>query len=808
MAPLPLDGVRVVDTADERAEMGGRILADLGAEVLRIEPPGGAPSRRLPPDADGNGLFFAVRNLGKSSATLDLASAAGRARFVELAREADVWIESSRPGRPLGGLDPAAVAAECPDLVVVSVSDFGQTGPYRDYAGSDPVLVALSGMLFRAGVPELPPVLPPGSMAYDIAGVVAALAALTGLWHRLRRGSGAHFDLSVIEACAQTTDWGLTSYSFINRLGSYAEVRNGGGPIYNIYPCRDGYVRASVVTKREWHKIREWLGNPEFLMDAHWDISANRIEARDVIEPLYRELFADKTKVELSIEGQRRGLGITPLLEPSEVLEAEHFRARAAFRRMPVVDGVDGPVPDGFFSFDGVRAGVRSAAPAAPGPDLTTSPGSPWAPRQAVPDPVPDPRSPLGRPAASAPPDGRPRPFEGLRVLDFGVAGATPEVARLLAELGAESIRVESRLRPDMFRVLFGSEMSPVFASSNRSKRSFGVDFASEEGRGLIEELIRRSDVLVENLPPGTMERLGLSWAEVSRINPAIVMLSSQLMGANGPWSEWKGYGANTQPVGGLTHLWSFPDTGPVGSNVAFPDHVVGRLGTVAVLAALLGRARTGRGGHVEIAQVEVVLNFLADRYLQEALRPGSVGPRGNDSDRGFPWGVYPCAGDQRWCVVTCRDDAEWKRLADALGRPDWAADPELATEAGRRARAEEIHAGLAGWTSQRSDREAMSALQAHDVAAGMMMYISDEPSDPHLRARTYVREIDQPGLGTLMFEGPAFRSDALPDVDLFPAPALGQDTRLVCRELLGLDDALIDELLARGVLFEPLPAS
>ncbi|HEV2368953.1 MAG TPA: CoA transferase, partial [Acidimicrobiales bacterium] len=600
------------------------------------------------------------------------------------------------------------------------------------------------------------------------------------------------------EACAQTTDWGLTSYSFIRRFGAYAETRNGGGPIYNVYPCKDGFVRASVVTPREWHRIREWLGDPEFLMDPHWDTNASRIEARDVIEPLYCGLFADQTKIELSAEGQRRGLGITPLLEPGDVLRAAHFEKRGAFVTMPVIDGVEGPVANGLVSFDGDRAGIRTPAPAAPGPALGSGSPLPWAAR-------PDDGAGKARAGRFDAADADGYPFRGLRVLDFGVAGAAPEVARLLAEYGADSIRVESRLRPDLFRVIMGTEMSAVFASSNRSKRSFGVvDFRNSESIEVIKDLIARSDVLVENLPPGTMEQMGLGWDEVHEANPAMIMLSSQLMGSGGPWEDWRGYGANTQPVGGLTHLWSFPDTDPVGANVAFPDHVVGRLGTAAVLAALLERERTGVGRHIEIAQVEVVLNMLADLYVKEALEPGSVGPEGNEKGRGCPWNVYPCAGEQRWCVVTCRDDEDWASVVEALGRPDWAVGPALRTVDGRRAARRMIDERLSEWTSARSDQEVMETLQRHGVPAGRMMYISDMPEDPHLQARGYIRELDQPGLGPVLFEGPAFYGDALPDVDLYPAPELGQHTRELARDLLGLDDESVTKLVERGVLYEP----
>jgi crotonobetainyl-CoA:carnitine CoA-transferase CaiB-like acyl-CoA transferase len=804
---LPLSGMRVVDTVSSTAELCGRILADLGADVVRVEPPGGDAGRALPPLHDGAGLFHAVRNLGKRAVAIDVATEEGRLSFLDLVGGADVWLESSPPDLPLApGLDAGEVARRHPRLIVTSITPFGRTGPYRRYVATDPVVGSLAGLLFRAGVPELPPVLPPGTMAYDIGAIVAAFATLTAWCQRLRTGAGQHLDLSVMLACAQTTDWGITSYSHISRTGTYAEVRNGGGPIYNIYPCRDGYIRAAVVTRREWHKMRAWLGEPEFLQDPHWDVGAHRIEARDVIEPLYQALFGHRTMTELSEEGQARGLGVTPLLTPADVLAGAHFSALGSFRPMAVAGPLHGRVASGFFTFDGERVGPRGPAPEVPAAPSPPG-GVAWAdgPDAVPPDGPPSWAGPDPGRAHGAGTGGRPgHPFAGLRVLDFGVAGAAPEVARLLAEYGADAIRVESRNRPDLFRVLMGTDMSAAFAASNRTKRSFGVDFATGRGVELVLDLIRTADVLVENLPPGTMAGLGLGWEEVRRANPRLVMLSSQLMGPVGPWRTWKGYGANTQPVAGLTHLWSYPDTGPLGANVAYPDHVVGRLGATAVLAALLGRERTGRGCHVEIAQVEVVLNLLADLYLVEDLAPGSVGPRGNDSDAGAPWGVYQCAGEQRWCVVTCRHDRDWERLLDVIGGPAWLHDPALGTAAARRARRHEIDDAITEWTTTRSDRQVMEELQAAGVPAGRMTYISDEPDDPQLVDRGYIRLLDQPPLGPLIFDGPSFTGSDLPDVEITPAPALGEHTREIGADLLGLTPADVESLLVGGVLFAP----
>ncbi len=771
---LPLAGVRVVESVDELGELGGRLLADLGADVVRIEPPGGASSRRLPPWHDGESLSFAVRNANKRRLTADLATEDGRHTLHALLAEADIWIDGHRPGRLESlGLTPSTVLAELPHLVITSITDFGQSGPYRDFEATDPVLVAMSGCLYRAGIPELPPVLPPGRMAHDVAGIVTAFAALVGYWQRLATGRGQHLDVSAFEANAQTIDWGLATFSVAGASVAYGEVRSGAGPVYPLVPCADGFVRPSIVTPAEWTAMRAWMGLGDHLAGDEWSTASARASIRDELLELYRAFFADKTKVALAEEGQRRRMTITPLLDLQEVLAAPHFAELGSFTAAG-----DGLVPSGFLEVDGERAGWRDWC----------GEHDRWRERPVL---------RRGPAAAGA------RPFQGLRVLDFGVAGAAPEVGRLFAEYGADVITVESRDHPDLFRIIMGTDFSPPFVSSNRSKRSIGVDARHPDARAVLEALIAASDVIVENLPYGSMDRLHLGWDDIERINPAIVMISSQLMGTRGRWKEWRGYGANTQPVAGLTWLWSYPGLDrPVGANVALPDHVVGRLGAVAAVAGLVRRLRTQRGGHVEIAQVEVILNLLADTWAQATLEPGRVAPAGNRSERGAPWGVYPCAGDQRWCVITCRDDEEWARLRGAMGDPGWAGDPCFADAAGRRSNHDALDARVAAWTSTRSDREVMEQLQAHHVAAGMMMYPSDHATDPHLRERGYVCPLDQPGIGPMLVEGPAFHGTELDAPFVAPAPRLGEHTREICTGLLGLDPSKIDALIVSGALF------
>ena len=790
---LPLAGLRVLDMADERAELCGRTLADLGADVVRVEPPEGVPSRRMPPFAAGRSTFFEVRNFNKRSAMVDVESDAGRERLLDLLARADVWIETTKPGRLAAlGLDPIEISRRFPHLIVASITDFGQTGPYRDYEATDDVLTAIGGEIFRSGVVGRPPLLVPGSFAYDVAGVMGAFAILTAHWQRLRTGRGQHLDFSILECTAQVTDWSLANYSAIAGSGApYLEVRAGSGIVYPMYRCKDGYVRLVVLSPRQWHALREWLGNPEHLMDPHWDSLLGRMSIQqDILDPLYEELFMTMGMSELSAEAQRRGIVMTPVMHPRAVLEAEHYRERGSFASVSFPDGQVGRIASGFVEHNGQRVGFRGPAPEVGQHDGEIE--SSWPDARALGQSGPDPRLPL----------------EGLRVVDFGHGGVGVEAGRLFAEYGADVIKVESRAYPDFIRPVGGSEMSPSFASSSRSKRSLGVNIKTPDGLALIKKLIAEADVVIENNSTGTMQDLGLGWDALREVNPRLVMVSSQLMGSTGPWAGWLGYGPSTRPAGGMTWLWNFPDGGmPPGAGVIFPDHLVGRVCALAALAGLAGREQTGLGSHFEAAQVETVLTCMSQFFLQESLEPGSVAPLGNRRPQGAPWGVYQCAGEERWVVITVRNDDDWSGLRKALGEPEWAADPELASVEGRRARHDEIDSRLSEWTGSRSDREVMELLQSYGVPAGMMNYASDEPNDPHLQARGYLAEVDQPGVGHMILEGPAFYGSAMERPFIGPAPALGEHTRDIAVTLLGLSSEQAEELISAGVLEVTPPA-
>ena len=534
-------------------------------------------------------------------------------------------------------------------------------------------------MVAKAGIPEKPPLIPPGHLGYAVAGGHGAFATLAALYQRAHNGGhGQTIDLSINEAIAQVSDWSMPNASVMMRAGmAYGnEVRNGSGPVYTIFACKGGYVRLVILSPRQWRAMRAWLGEPDYLQDPELESFPARLGIADaVLNPLYEQHFATMTMEEVSAEAQRRGIVCTPVLTPHEVLTNEHFTSRRTFLDTEVAPGVSGPHHAGFFEIDGDRAGFRFRAPELG--EHTDEILAEWT--EARP-------APTGSPTAAA-------PLEGLRVMDFGHGGVGVEAGRLLAEYGADVIKIESITYPDFMRVVGGTLMSPSFASSSRSKRSLGVNAKAPEGNALLKELAARSDVVIENNSTGTMDSMGVGYRDLSAVNPGIVMTSSQLLGsrARGPTGSATGRAPSPSVASSISGTTT-TRTSPRGAGRSSRTTTWGGLCAVGALAELLGRERTGRGGHVEVAQAEVAAGVIGDLMLAEGLAPGSIVPTGNRRDEGAPWGMYPCAGEQQWIAITVRDDADWAGLVEGprlarLGDRPGAGDGRGATGRPRRHR-------------------------------------------------------------------------------------------------------------------------
>ncbi|SHN17047.1 CaiB/BaiF CoA transferase family protein [Cryptosporangium aurantiacum] len=788
----PLAGVRVLDLTDGSGELCGRYLADLGADVVLLEPPGGAGARRKVPLHQGVSLYFAAYNANKRGITLDLRD--DRDAFLRLVDAADLLIESGRPGELAAvGLGPDELRARNPRVIVVSITDFGQDGPYRDWVATDWTQLAMGGVLARNGLPGLPPLMPPGHLAGESAALQAAWAALVAYRNRLDTGVGDHVDAAVYEMTAQVVDPG---YGIAGSAtgGVPAPEMPRGRPdarhLYPIFPCADGYVRICLLAKRQWRGMFTWLGEPAEFADPKYDATHVRFRAAKQLYALIGDLFRDRSRDELVAEGQRHGVPIAALLSPGEVLHGDHFAVRGGFVDAEIAAGLSARMPTGPAELDGVHAGFRHRAPA-PG-EHTAAVLAEWQPR-----PTPEP----------APVPGRRRPLAGLRVLDLGVIVVGAELGRLLADQGADVIKVENRAFPDGSRQSArGERLSVTFAWGHRNKRSLGLDLRSPEGANLFRRLATDADVILSNFKPGTLESLGLGYTDLKALNPRLIMADSSALGSTGPWAKRMGYGPLVRASVGLTELWRYPDVEGSFSDAStiYPDHIAARVGATAVLALLIERVRTGTGGTVSIAQAETTFTQFAPEFLRESLEPATFRALGNAGEWNAPYGVYPCLGEDEWCAITVRTDDDWQRLCGVLGRLDWAADPALATAAGRIAAREKLDAQLAEWTATLAPREVMALLQDAGVPAGAMQRLTEYPADPQLAARGFLRPVTHPFIGHefLTEAGPA-RFEHVAEPELRPAPLAGQHTREIARELLGLDDARIEALLAAGVLEE-----
>jgi crotonobetainyl-CoA:carnitine CoA-transferase CaiB-like acyl-CoA transferase len=789
-----LDAVRVLDLSSGNADAVTRLFADLGADVLKVEPPGGNLAREELPTLAGASIPFALHNANKRSAVLDPLDVNDCRVFDDLAAYADIVVDSGLDGLAGAfGTSASELATRYPHLVVLSITDFGATGPRSSWRATDPVLYAMCGSLSRSGPTTGTPVLPPDGIASATAAVQAAWAALVAYYNRLRCGTGDYIDFSRFDAVVLALDPVFGAHG-----QAAAGIRRAGGwrgrpknqDAYPIYPCKDGFVRLCVLAPRQWRGLRRWLGEPEDFQDPKYDALGARFAAWPEISVLVRALFAEQTMKDLVVAGQAHGVPITAVLPPSWVLGSEHFQAVSAITDAELVPGVRTSVPTGYFVVDGQRSGFRDPAPV-PGQDEPC-----W---RADPAAVPSPSGKLGD-----------YPFSGLRILDLGVIVAGGELSRLFGDLGAEVIKVESADYPDGLRqARAGDAISETFAWTHRNQLGFGLDLRGAEGKEVFGRLVEEADAVFANFKPGTLISLGFSYDTLCGINPRIVLAESSAFGDTGPWSTRMGYGPLVRAATGVTRLWtsddpeSRPDAGRhafYDATTIFPDHVVGRVTAVAALAALIHRDRTGSGAHVHISQAEVVVNQLDTMYVTRAALAAGITRIRDDTSL---HAVYPCAGDDEWCVISIQSDSEWRCAVLIFDHPQWAHDPRFATGEARLANRRELVELVSAWTRMRTPVRAAELLQSAGVAAGPMNRPPDIVDDPQLIERKVYCDMVHPLIDRPLpaETGPApFRN--IPPAPQRPAPQPGQDTVEVCRNLLGMSSQETERLIRDGVLF------
>jgi len=780
------DDLRVLDCSDHRGHFAGYLLAGLGAEVIDVEPPGGNPARLRAPLA-GHGdlsLEWWAYHRGRRRIGLDALAA--------LALEADVVIESGA-----FPVDLAALRAANPRLVTVSISAFGSDGPKAAWPAADLTIAAAACTMAITGDEDRAPVRCSAPQAWLHAGGDAACGVVMALEQRRRSGVGQHVEVSAQVSLMQAA----IPAALLVPNGNAAVGRIAGGiaqgsfRLQFVYPAADGHVSITLLfgstIGRYTARLVQWLFEEglidEALRDVDWIDFGNALfvdpeaPARlEAAKAAITVLTTGRTKAELFAEAQRRELLLAPVVTPHELVASAQLAARSYW------EAVDDPA---------------LGTVVAPGRLARFSVGQP--------DPLgpPSQDAPPARPVAAVPaPTGSPddAPLAGLKVVDLTWVYAGPLSTRVLADFGATVVKVEGPNRPDAARggggFLNGRldlESSVQFGSFNVDKLGVALDLTTEAGRDVLRDLARWADVLIESYTPGVMDDWGLGWEQLRALNPRLIMVSTSLMGHSGPQSTFAGFGNLAGAVTGFYELTGWPDRSPAGPFLAYTDYLAPRVTVPLIGAALHRREQAGEGCHIDFAQAEGAVHFLAATVLDATVNGFGQSRLGNADRFCVPHGVYAVAGDDRWVAVACETDAQWSALAAVLGRDDLAALP-VAERIERRA---ELDALVAGWCAGRAEHDAEAALLAAGVPAHRVQNSGDLLDDPQLAHRRHFRTVPHPVHGTMVVEASRIVLSATPAEPGRAGPTLGEHTDLVLRNLLGYDDDRVAALAIAGAL-------
>ncbi len=387
--------------------------------------------------------------------------------------------------------------------------------------------------------------------------------------------------------------------------------------------------------------------------------------------------------------------------------------------------------------------------------------------------------------------------LHNIRILDFSWVLAGPYATRILADFGAEVIKVQPLL-PEAENTAFSKG---YYNTWNRNKLGITLNLNKPEGVAITKKLVSISDAVIENFTPRVMTNWGLDYESLKQIKPDIIMLSMSTMGGTGPWRDYVGFGPTVQAFSGMTYLTSYPGKPPLGLGYSYADHVAGLMAALALLGALEYRRRTGEGQYIDVSQVEAMAGLLGGAIVGYTRNGKPAEPVGNSSTEAAPHGVYRCQGDDRWCAITVFTDEEWRGFKRALGNPSWAEDNRFAILSGRLENADELNGLVEEWTRQHSAEEVMALLQEYGIAAGVVQSASDLASDPQLKQRGFFIELDHPELGKTTSDATPVRLSDTPAKYNRAAPALGQDNDYVYQQLLGMSEDEVIQLREQGVI-------
>lgn len=779
--PGALDGVRVLDVTAPFGALVSRLLGDLGADVIKIEPPGGDAGRQHAPRLHAGqahlSLPFIHANVNKRSIILDVDRPEDRARLHALAAQADVVVSTDGLlSWATRGFDLGRLVTAYPHLVWTAFTPFGLHGPYSAYAGNNIVAEAMGGLMYIQGDDAKPPCVSPGEQGVYLASVHAAIGTLMALWERARSGLGQVVEVSVHEVLANLY-FLLVNYGLWSDIPYRIGARNFMPP-NGYYRCQDGYVFIAALMERQWDRLVELVGDPR-LAESALRQAEYRDEHPELVVPVLQEFTERWDRWSLMYELQRCGVPAAPWSTVADVAANEHLSARNFF--MDFAQPPFGTLSTASRMFRASASPVQIRRPAPqPGEHQHEDFG--------------DVRPPVALPTPSAQ---RRLPLEGLRILDLSRAWAGPYGTRYLADFGAEVIKVETAKYPD------GRQPgNPGYEEVNRNKHPITLNFQLPEGRELLKRLVAMSDVVVENFSPRVMAQYEIDYERLLTVRPDLIMVSMPGYGSSGPHSRFVSFGGPLMAYTGMSLLWGHADSPPDARvKVAQPDYIAAGTQALAVMAALHHRARTGQGQHIEIAQVEATIASLAYAYLDYFATGTVATPRGNRDPQAVPQGCYPCRGHEAWCVISCTTEAHWHALAQLVGGNDLAQAPALATMAARWEQHDALDERISAWTRLQTPYQVMRQLQAVGVPAGVVQTAEDLWRDMQLGAHEYAVTMTHQELGPVEHPGMMVRLQRTPGAVRRLAGPLGAANDEVFRGLLGLSSADIARFEAAGVI-------
>ncbi len=806
-----LSGVRVIELADELGEYCGKVLAGLGADVIKVEPPGGEKTRGYGPfyndDPHPNrSLHFWHYNFGKRGIVLDLASDADKKQFMRLAETADIVIDT-RPRDYLNerGIGYDAIRERNPSLIYARISAFGDDGPWADYQASDLVHLALGGVMMNCGYDpdpsgfyETPPIAPQVWQSYHIAGEVTAVQIIAALVYRLNTGRGQRLATSVHDAVSKNTETDMPDWVYC-RLPHYRQTCRHSLP--SASPTMQGVAAESALRPGlSRTKDGRWvLAYRTYLLGgvASFDATVRVLRKFGVEADLGEEKYKDEAYVlkpstnshlaalverlvgrhlyerDLWKDGQDEGLPWSPVRRPEENVGEEHWAQRETFLE------VEYPELGKTFT----QVGAKWVAPGLP---WRTGPRAPLLGEHNA--EVLEEIGPCKAPAAcrkekgssNAPllsKHGKPFALSGVRIVDLTWMLASAGAGRFFTALGAEVIKVEHVSRLDGMRMGMGNapiggraerdaatgpivvpatknvNRSGSFMEINSGKRGVSLNLKHPRAKELLIELIKDADMVIEGFSPGTMDRMGLGYERLREINPKIVYVQQSGMGQIGTYGRLRSFGPTAQAFSGLSDMSGLPAPyPPAGIGYSYLDWFGAYQMALAMMAGLYRQKETGQGCWIDSSQAEVGIYLTGASVLDHSANGRPWGRYGNRSPYkpAAPHGAYRARGEDRWISIAAFTDDHWWALTRVLGTPQWAADPRLATLSLRLANQDYLDRLMNDATVAWDAFELMHALQRAGVPAGVCQTAEDRyEHDPQLKHLGWLTELEQSEIGT-----------------------------------------------------------